>query len=254
MSMYFSLIQPLPQHEREAAFERNRGGAYEDHQWLWQRFFPAPAGTPRDFLFRRLDAGVAARFYVLSARAPQTDVPGWQVRPTAYAPSLTAGERLHFELRANPVVNRPGKVQLNPDGSTKLHVAGKRVGSAKRSVVRHDVVMDAKKRLLTERGVTQWRDWSGTDKPLLYELARKVCGQWLLTAGQARGFAVDEGCLSVEAYTQHRGKNDELRFSSVDFAGELTVLDVEKFSATLFKGVGHAKAFGCGLMLVRRAV
>lgn len=27
MSMHFSLIQPLPQHEREAAFERNRGGA-----------------------------------------------------------------------------------------------------------------------------------------------------------------------------------------------------------------------------------
>ena len=49
--MHFSLIQPLAQHEREAAFERNRGGAYEDHQWLWQRFFPAPRGTPQERLF-----------------------------------------------------------------------------------------------------------------------------------------------------------------------------------------------------------
>ena len=252
MSMYFSLIQPRPQHEREAAFERNGGGAYEDHQWLWQRFFPAPAGTPRDFLFRRLDAGVTARFYVLSARAPQTDVPGWQVKPTAYAPKLAAGERLQFELRANPVVSRPGKPQLNPDGSPKLRMSGKHAGSAKHSVVRHDVVMDAKKRLLDERGLAHWRDWNGADKPSSYELARQSCGRWLIDSGAARGFAVDEERLSVEAYTQHRGKDEKLQFSSVDFAGELTVLDADRFGTALMQGIGHAKAFGCGLLLVRR--
>jgi CRISPR system Cascade subunit CasE len=250
--MYFSLIQPKPQHEREAAFERNRGGAYEDHQWLWQRFFPAPPGTPPDFLFRRLDAGVAARFYVLSARTPQTDVPGWQVRPTAYAPKLSAGERLLFELRANPVVSRPGKQLLNPDGSPKLRLSGKHAGSAKHSVVRHDVVMDSKKRLLSKRGLAHWRDWNDCDKPPLHELARQACCQWLIAASQARGFAVDEGSLSVEAYTQHRGKDEKVQFSSVDFAGELTVIDASAFGAALTQGIGHAKAFGCGLLLVRR--
>lgn len=114
------------------------------------------------------------------------------------------------------------------------------------------VVMDAKKRLLAERGFAHWHGWKHADKPPLYELAHQACGQWLIAAGQARGFAVDESCLSVEAYSQHRGKDEKLRFSSVDFAGELTVLDADKFSATLSQGIGHAKAFGCGLLLVRR--
>ncbi len=252
MSMQFSLIQPLPQHEREAAFERNRGGAYEDHQWLWQRFFPAPPGTPRDFLFRRLDAGVTARFYVLSARAPYSDVPGWQVKPTSYAPKLSVGEKLVFDLRANPVVSRAGKPQVTQDGSPKLVTSGKRVGTVKRRTVRHDVVMDAKKRLLDERGYVHWGDWSDDDKPLLHEVAHQACSQWLVTAGESRGFKVHEDSLSVQAYTQHRGKHQQLRFSSVDFAGELTVLDVDRFVAKLRQGIGHAKAFGCGLMLVRR--
>lgn len=55
----------------------------------------------------------------------------------------------------------------------------------------------------------------------------------------------------AEGYTQHRGKADELRFSSVDFNGELTVADATAFTATLTRGVGHAKAFGCGLLLVK---
>lgn len=38
----------------------------------------------------------------------------------------------------------------------------------------------------------------------------------------------------------------------VDFAGELSVLDAGKFARALVTGIGHAKAFGCGLLLVRR--
>ena len=250
--MHFSLIQPLPQREREAAYERTRGGAYEDHQWLWQRFFPAPRGTPRDFVFRRLDGGVAARFYAVSARPAQTDVPGWQVKLSPYAPKVSVGERLRFDLRANPVVSRRGEALLHPDGSPQLRAAGKHAGAAKYTVVRHDVVMNAKKRLLAERGLIHWRDWNGADKPPLYELARDACSRWLIDSGRERGFAVDERSLSVEAYTQHRGKDAKLRFSSVDFSGELTVLDAGTFGTALTQGIGHAKAFGCGLLLVRR--
>lgn len=248
--MHFSLIQPLPQREREAAYERSRG-AYADHQWLWHRFFPAPRGTPRDFLFRRLDGGVAARFYTVSTRPPQSDVPGWEVKPKAYEPRVSAGERLRFDLRANPVVSRPGEPLLNPDGAPKLRPSAKRAGSARHSVVRHDVVMDAKKHLLAERGLTRWGDWNDADKPPLYELVRQACVRWLIDAGRERGFEVDEPSLSVDAYTQHRGKGEKLRFSSVDFTGELTVLDAGRFGTALTQGIGHAKAFGCGLLLVR---
>ena len=44
-----------------------------------------------------------------------------------------------------------------------------------------------------------------------------------------------------------------LRFSTVDLSGELTVLEPEIFANALYDGIGHAKAFGCGLLLVRRA-
>ena len=252
--MHFSLIQPRPGHEREAAFERNREGAYEDHQWLWQRFFPAPPGTPRDYMFRRLDAGVAGRFYVVSARTPRTDVPGWEVKTKRYEPAVSAGQQFQFELRANPVVSRRGDALLNADGSTKLRPTGK----PKYKVVRHDVVMDAKKRLLAERGLASWGDWQDNDKPVLHDLTHRACAKWLHDIGREHGFEInrdqdkpDQDRLSVDAYTQHRGKGEKLRFSSVDFAGELTVFDAVKFGIALTLGVGHAKAFGCGLLLVR---
>jgi CRISPR system Cascade subunit CasE len=249
--MHFSLIQPQPRTEREAAYERTRG-AYEDHQWMWQRFFPAPSGTPRDFLFRRLDVGVAARFHVVSARPPCTDVPGWQVQTKPYDPRLSAGERLRFELRANPVISRPGEALLDAAGAPRQRVTGKRAGTARHKVIRHDVVMEAKRHLLAQRGLDRWQDWQDDDKPQLYDLAREACGQWLIQQGAMRGFEIDTEALQVDAYTQHRGKSDRLRFSSVDFAGELTVLDATSFGEALTRGIGHAKAFGCGLLLVRR--
>lgn len=246
--MHFSLIQPRPLHEREAAYERTRGGAYEDHQWLWERFLAAPGGTARDFVFRRLDGGVAARFYTVSARPPRADVPGWQVKAKPFAPTVAVGERLAFELRANPVVSRLGEPLRHADGTPRLRASG----AVKHKVVRHDVVMDAKKRLLAERGLARWQDWTEADRPPLYELARDACSRWLADSGRRCGFAVDEPGLSVDAYTQHRGKDDKLRFSSVDFSGELTVLEADRFASALTRGIGHAKAFGCGLLLVRR--
>ena len=249
--MHFSLIQPRPNETRAAAFERSRG-AYEEHQWLWERFFLAPRGTPRDFLFRRIDSGVAARFYAVSERPPRTDVPGWEVKPIHYAPKVSIGERLRFDLRANPVITRSGEVRPNADDSVKQRDKGTEGRAARHKIVRHDVVMDAKKRLLAERGIARWSDWNDPDKPALYALVHEACGRWLVAAGGNRGFSVDEATLSVDAYTQHRGKDQTLRFSSVDFSGELTVLDPTRFVTALTQGIGHAKAFGCGLLLVRR--
>ena len=43
-------------------------------------------------------------------------------------------------------------------------------------------------------------------------------------------FSFDEPSLRAEGYTQHRGKADELRFSSVDFSGSLTVADAVRLA------------------------
>jgi len=72
----------------------------------------------------------------------------------------------------------------------------------------------------------------------------------LMSRASSRGFSVDTTSLSVDGYEQHR-EDGRLTFSTVDFTGILTVQDAGRFSQALFNGVGHAKAFGCGLLLIR---
>lgn len=227
--MFFSLITPAPGQERAAAHEWARA-AYEQHQWLW-RFLPAPAGTPRDFLFRRRDVDGLPRFYVVSDREPAAPSPNWQVTCKEYAPVLCRGDRLAFELRANPVV-------------TFRNAAGK--------AVRHDVVMQEKTRLLQERQLSRWSDWTAPDRPALADLIQQTGTAWLRARCQRLGFELDdEVTLRVEGYEQHRGKGGALRVSTLDFSGHLRVVDPTALRHALFTGIGHAKAFGCGLLLVR---
>ena len=228
--MYFSQISPAEGLERAAAHERLHS-AYAEHQWLW-RFFPGADGSPCNFIFRRWDRRDLPCYYVVSRCPPASGVPAWRVQTREYAPRLAAGEQLEFDLRVNPVVT------VTSDGKSR----------------RHDVVMQEKKRLLQARGLTRWRDWVDDDKPASYEIVRASCCQWLHKRAERLGFSIDEASLSVEAYQQHRGKGQELRFSTVDFVGTLTVLAPEAMLQTLYTGIGHAKAFGCGLLLVRRAV
>lgn len=227
--MYFSMISPSSGREREAA-QQWAAGPYSEHQWLW-RFFPAEEGSPRDFLFRRMDTNGFPRFYVVSKRAPQLLNDAWLVQTREYAPRPVTGTHWRFDLRANPVVT------ISSDGKS----------------ARHDVVMQRKKILLAERGLARWQEWRGHDKPALNELVGDCCGQWLLSRGARSGFEISKESLLVEAYAQHSEKRGRLRFSTVDFSGELRVTDPEAFSATLCAGIGHAKAFGCGLLLVRGA-
>ena len=226
--MHFSLITPAEGLERAAAHDWARG-AYQEHQWLW-RFLPAPEGTARDFLFRRRDVEGLPRFYVVSKREPTTPTPAWRVNSQAYAPRLREGDRLSFELRANPVI-------------TRVSASGQRA--------RHDVVMQEKKTLLDKRGLARWSDWTDGDQPDLTEIVYRTCGAWLQSRAERLGVSLDEDRLMVEGYTQHRGRRGELRFSTVDFSGALTVADPTALLAALHRGVGHAKAFGCGLLLVR---
>lgn len=228
MTVYFSLIQPTPGQERAAAHDWI-AGAYQQHQWLW-RFVPAPPGSPRRFVFRRHDVDGLPRFYVVSAAEPCAPTPHWSVRTKPYAPRLEAGDVLNFELRANPVV-------------TTRNTAGR--------ASRHDVVMQAKKRLLAERGLARWSEWTAADRPALPDLVRQTCAAWLLARAGKLGVEFDADSLRADAYVQHRGKNDDLRFSTVDLAGRLRVVDPAALRSALYEGVGHCKAFGCGLMMLR---
>jgi CRISPR system Cascade subunit CasE len=198
--------------------------SYGQHQAVWQLFDLPPAATRAsiEFLFRHEWYRDLPVFYVLSRSTPQDRVGLWNIQSKPYAPQLEAGDRLHFKLRANPVVTRNGK--------------------------RHDVVMDAKQRL-------RWKGLRPEKRPTLNTLAYEAGRDWLDSRAEKHGFAIASNRLLVDGYRPHvvhRRGGTPICFSTLDFSGVLAVVDPKKFLTTLYNGVGPAKGFGCGLLLVKR--
>ncbi|MBF0146145.1 MAG: type I-E CRISPR-associated protein Cas6/Cse3/CasE [Magnetococcales bacterium] len=212
---WFSRIELRHQSGSEKMLARILDDGYQQHQLIW-RLFDHPSREKRNFLYRAIE-GVELLGYFTVSSTPPLDRDGiWDIVSKEYLPRLSAGEKLRFSIRANPVVTR----KQTPHGKGR----------------RHDVVMDAKKHP---------RD--GSD-PL------DMGKQWLINRAQRHGFNVDH--LVVDGYQQHRyhqrSRGPEIRFSTLDFDGWLTVTHPETLTRTLLQGIGPAKGFGCGLLLVRR--
>lgn len=222
--MYLSRICLAPEAHRERDFWQSLSGPYGLHRALWGLFSDGPQ-RQRDFLYREESGAI----YTVSHRAPLAGSGMWLVEQKEYRPRLEPGMRLSFSLRANPVVSR-----RDEQGKQK----------------RHDVVMEAKRRL-QEEGLPRG-EW-----PALAAIAYQAGFAWLAGRAQGAGFAVAPANLRVDGYRTHSlRKHPRARpvcFSTLDFQGELEVTDRERFEQTLFHGMGPAKGFGCGLMLVKRA-
>ena len=208
------------------------------HRLLWTLFADDP-DRRRDFLWReeRPGRGSSGRggFLVLSERAP-VDAHGLfdMDPPKAWSPVLAEGDRLAFSLRANPVVTRK-------DGG----------GSSKR----HDVVMD-RLRAIPRDQRAEFRDAA----------MREAGRAWLDRQASEHGFTVlveedgeteeERPLLRIDGYEQlriARPREKPARLSVLEFDGVLEVKDPGRFVAALHRGFGKAKAWGCGLMLIRRA-
>jgi CRISPR system Cascade subunit CasE len=221
--MLFSKVELRREADRlaRAAHAVTQDG-YRLHQALWQ-LFQAPPSTPRDFLYRRLETRHWPSFYVISHRQPVDTRGVWMIQSKTYAPQLASGQRLAFALCANPVVTKPG---------------------AHGKPMRHDVVMNAK----------QQRHDQEESPVALGALIQQVGRAWLEDRAERYGFQLEQ--VRVDGYRQHQLRKardgQRIRFSTLDFNGLLTVVDAERFCQTLFNGLGPAKGFGCGLLLVRR--
>ena len=106
--------------------------------------------------------------------------------------------------------------------------------------------MDGKKKLRRENGNNR--------SISVAELVQEQGAQWLMSRAAKLGFDVDARYLRADSYVQHSfmDKQTRIRFSTLDLNGVLTVRDPEKLIGTLYHGIGPAKGFGCGLILVRR--
>lgn len=226
---------------------------YREHRMVWQ-FFPDDADARRDFLYRREQgqggAG-ALSYFLVSRRPPNPDTSVWSVETKVYAPVLQAGDRYEFSLRANPVVHRKDARSAEDEAAflARRQVQGLAIPRDTRSRKRDDVVFVAKQKLKAAFGEAWKHEYNAT------ELENAAGFAWVEAQGKRLGFAVAEDEVSASGYQQERfttrgGQRTE--FSRLDFSGRLTVEDPEKFKSALFEGIGPAKAFGCGLLLLRR--
>jgi CRISPR system Cascade subunit CasE len=189
------------------------------HRLVWALFADA-ADRQRDFLWREEKPG---HFLALSVRPPDDPHHLFDLDFKPFAPVLSSGDRLGFTLRANPVVARPEAIGQR----------GKR----------HDVVMD----LL--------RDVPHGERAKARPEAMLTAGRaWLARQGEAHGFA-PLGDAAVDGYASvriPRTTGKPAVFGVLDISGVLEVRDPLAFLTRLSQGFGRARAFGCGLMLIRR--
>ncbi|MBU3032316.1 type I-E CRISPR-associated protein Cas6/Cse3/CasE [Paracoccus marinaquae] len=197
-----------------------------DHRLIWSAFAGDPA-QQRDFLWRSEGRG---QYLVLSRRRPEQTPLFQPVETRVFAPDLRAGDRLAFALRAN---------------ATRTEKTGE-TSSGGRDRKRHvDLVMDALFPLKQGRAEARMR------------AAQEVALRWLAGQGARAGFSVGQvvaGDYSVRALPGHRGRRGgQPQFGVLDLTGIISLADPETFLPALAQGFGRAKAFGCGLMLIRRA-
>lgn len=81
---------------------------------------------------------------------------------------------------------------------------------------------------------------------------------WLARCGERLGFRAEgvsiipKGVLTGRKPASHEGKGDDIKCLMVDFEGSLTVTNSETFAETYRTGVGRGKAWGGGLLSVKR--
>ena len=189
---------------------------YDWHQAAWQ-CFPGRPDDVRDFLTRLDKSPQGFRLLIVSPRLPAR--PEW-CPPSAWqsreiSPDYFERSRYAFQLRANPT-----KKVINPDKPKALGADGRinRNKNARRIPLRQPADLAA----------------------------------WLERKAAAGGFAVEADSLRIVPEGQdhfdhglHRGAH-----ASVEFRGTLRVTDPAKFHQVFTAGLGSAKAFGFGLLVI----
>ena len=210
----------------ELAFKRGLRDAYRWHQAVWE-VFPGRDGVKRDFL-TRVDVQDQG-FQVLILSPVEPIKPDWcptgQWETKAVPDSFWSHERYAFQLRANPTkkVPNPAKPKvIGPDGRINRNKNARRVALLKRE----DLIV------------------------------------WLQRKAEAGGFRVDMDSLRTyparkEFFWKPRDARDAEHAKAmpgivqgVEFRGVLAVTERDRFCQTLRRGVGSAKSFGFGLLVL----
>lgn len=256
--MYFSLIRLRRNASPKDIAALGRFDGYQLHKIVWDFFSDGP-DRKRDFLYRHETVNGWPTFYTISERRP-TDPGGlWVINGSTvkpYAPKLAKGDHLAFQLRANPVQLAKKERATNEIETWRKsrEERGLKQKETTKKRIRNDVVMEAKKCI-------KYKNLLNDQRPHVATLIQEAGMAWLKEKENEFGFYVkddkDNPSIRVDGYRQHklfRSKGlQPVTFSTLEFNGILAVVDPKTFvEKCLFTGIGPAKAFGCGLMLVRR--
>lgn len=227
-------------------------------------------------------------FYLVSATKPISDHPIFAVESKSYAPRLAEGDRLAFRLRANPTIARKEEGKKNSPRHDVVMDAQYHL--LREIAVEMEVPVEGDKSKIKKGILASWRQAQNNSKVeqklrrIIAENERHAEGRqtvsspaelvdlalkarmdtaletWFAGRSEKLGFSLVRDSwrgrlkFQAEGYQWHAlpRKGKTAGFSSVDFEGEIEVTDAELFSKVLFDGIGPAKGFGCGLMLVRR--
>jgi len=190
--------------------------SYAWHQRLWD-CFPGIPEHARDFLSRVDVLDGAIRAWLLSDREPICPewCPGDAFGVRRIAPSFLDHRRYAFDIRVNPT---KALVQRETDSTPHRRPNGKRA--------------------------------SGKRIPLVDP---KDLRAWIERKGDQGGFCISdikplEISPMVEVHFRRKGSSGY--HGGVQFRGVLEVTDPAQFTETYYRGIGSAKAFGFGLLLL----
>ncbi len=214
--------------DAETARAERISDSYAWHKRLWE-CYPDASDTQRGFLTRIDQLEGAFRLWVLARRKPVR--PPW-CPPDGFALKEIAASFLShryyaFDLRANPVKTI---VQRGPNGETLLRANGKRKNGKRVPLVKPEEL----RAWLIHKGEVRCRDKdTGLDVPGGFRI-------------------VEEKPLEISPMMENhfRKKGQSGYHGGVQFRGTLEMTDPERFIETYHSGVGSAKSFGFGLLLL----
>ena len=284
--MYLSRIRLKPEMSvvqlAELMLDRKGYGLHRIFWGLWGDNKP----IVRNFLFREeialeqgLNTGKRSAdpvYYLSSAEQPMQQHPLFDIETKLYQPTLKVGDKLSFKCRVNPVVTRYKKrhdIVMNaqhdwlhqqialldcekPDTQEKrklkhllLDFANDQMVNSWQVLIKQGVFNEQADKNLRRSDLLEWA---------LKTVVDQAYQNWWLIKAEKNGFKCisnqHEQVVQAVGYQKHHmpEKGAKASFNSVDLTGELTVTDVELFTKLLVCGVGPAKAFGCGLMMIKR--
>ncbi|AJE03586.1 type I-E CRISPR-associated protein Cas6/Cse3/CasE [Geobacter pickeringii] len=216
--------------EIDAEIARAEGicDSYAWHKKIWD-CFPEMPDAQRDFL-TRIDP-LEGAFMVWGMSGTKPVCPRWCPQEAfalkEISPSFLAHRHYVFDVRANPV---KALVQRDPNGQPLLKANGKRKSGKRVPLVNPDEL----RAWLVRKGEARCRD---------QETGKEIPGGFRI---------VEDRPLEISPMVENhfRKKGQSAYHGGVQFRGTLEVTDREHFVETYRSGIGSAKGFGFGLLLL----